>query len=114
MRIAYWIPIAVLAVVLAGIGFRYGIMRQGITESDVITLYAQQYLADHTASGGAGIARISDCAARPAEGIWAWLVITCRPEGSASDAGFRYTVNWLGGLIDLVAPGQTPPATPQA
>ncbi|MFY1711683.1 hypothetical protein [Tritonibacter mobilis] len=115
MRIAYWIPIAVLALVLAGIGFRYGIIRQGITESDVITHYAQKYLADHAVAGAAGRAKLSDCVARPAKdaGFWTWLVVTCRPDGTAQDVGFRYQVNWLGGLIDVTRLGKTPPTTPQ-
>ena len=62
MRLTYWIPVTLLALMQAGGGFRYGLLRQGITEGDVILLYAQKYLADHAASGQAGTAGLSDCA----------------------------------------------------
>ncbi|WP_416368099.1 hypothetical protein [Tritonibacter mobilis] len=115
MRIAYWIPIAMLALVLAVVGFRYGLIRQGITETDVITLYAQKYLGDHADSGALGSAQISDCAARPAERghLWTWLVVTCRPEGHTDAGSFRYRINWLGGLIEYIAPGEGAPRAPQ-
>lgn len=113
MRIAYWIPVALLALMLAGIGFRYGLIRQGISETDVITLYAQKYLADHAASGVAGIAQTSDCAARPGSGIWTWLVVTCRPANTVGGGGYSYRINWLGGLVDANTPRQAAPQPPE-
>jgi len=118
MRIAHWIPVALLALVLAGIGFRYGLIRQGITETDVITLYAQKYLADHAAAGQAGRAltsraKASDCAARPGAGLWTWLVVICHPAGAEVGQGFRYEINWLGGLIRASRPGHHRPSEPE-
>ena len=117
MRVLRWVPIGILALLLAVIGFRYGVIRQGMSESDVITLYAQIYLADHAGSSAAGRASSSDCSARPAPAVWTWLVVRCQPQDTGGDATFTYRVNWLGGLIDASGPGrgrqETGPAEPQ-
>jgi hypothetical protein len=114
MRIAYWIPVALLTLLLAVIGLRYGILRQGITETDVITLYAQRYLADHAGSGRPGEPQVTDCSARPGEGGWSWLIVTCRPPGSGAAALYRYEVNVLGGLIRFSGPGGAGLPQPEA
>lgn len=114
MRIAYWIPVILLTLLLAVIGLRYGILRQGIPETDVITLYAQRYLADHAGSGRPGTAQVTDCSARPGQGVWSWLVVTCRPKGGAEGAIYRYEVNALGGLIRFSGPGGSGLPQPEA
>jgi hypothetical protein len=113
MRVIYWGPFVLLTLILAGIGFRYGVMRQGITETDVITLYAQRYLADHAASGLEGVPRTTDCSARPGNGPWTWLVVTCGVADEHDAALFRYEVNWLGGLIRHSGPAPRLPGAPK-
>lgn len=111
MRLLWWVPISLLALMLAGIGFRYGIIRQGMSEGDVIAAYATRYLADHAAAGFAGQAQTSDCAARPGESLWVWMVVRCRARGAGVE--FVYEVNWLGGLHRHSGPQPLSPARPE-
>ncbi|MEL0436002.1 hypothetical protein [Phycobacter sp. K97] len=114
MRIAYWIPVILLTLLLAVIGLRYGIQRQGLTETDVITLYAQRYLADHAGSGRPAAAQVTDCFAHPGSGAWSWLVVTCRPKGGGAGEIYRYEVNVLGGLIGFSGPDTAGLPQPEA
>lgn len=112
MRLLWWLPISVLAFVLAGIGFRYGILRQGMSEGAVIAAYADRYLADHAGAGLSGTARASDCAARPGNTLWIWMVVRCT--ASEAEVEFLYEVNWLGGLHRHSGPQPQRPAQPEA
>ncbi|WP_420005832.1 hypothetical protein [Arenibacterium sp. LLYu02] len=112
MRLLWWLPISVLALGLAGIGFRYGILRQGMSEGAVIAAYAERYLADHRAAELPGQARLSDCSARPSDGLWVWVVVRCQAPGAGVE--FVYEVNWLGGLNRHSGPQPLAPARPKA
>ena len=92
MRLLWWAPLGLAAVAAALVGLRYGWIATQITETDVITHYAQKYLSDHGAS-----ARLEDCVARPgqsARGVW--IVVSCQPEGV--QGRYEYHVNRFGAL----------------
>lgn len=73
------------------VGLRYGWIADTITETDVITHYAQRYLQEH----GDGAA-LSDCVAVPGGEIpGIWVVVRCHPQGVAQR--YEYYVNRLGG-----------------
>ena len=112
MRLLWWLPISVLALVLAGVGFRYGILRQGMSEGDVIAAYATRYLDDHQAAALVGQPDLSDCAARPGNSLWVWMVVRCVAPNAKVE--FLYEVNWLGGLNRHSGPQPMQPARPEA
>ncbi|WP_299736207.1 hypothetical protein [uncultured Roseobacter sp.] len=102
-RWMWFLPLAVLATALAGWGFRWGWIAATITETDVITTYAQRYL-DETGRN----ARLTDCAGVPGGQSGVWIVVRCIRDGARYD----YPVDRFGRLLDV--PGNAErPAEPQ-
>ena len=92
LRWLWWAPLGALLLGSALIGLRAGWLAETITETDVITHYAQRYLQEHGAN-----AALSDCAAVPGEGLpGIWIVITCQPNNS--ERRYAYYVNRWGGF----------------
>lgn len=77
-------------------GLRYGWIASRVTETDVITHYAQKYLKDH----GTGAA-MTDCTAQPGRGL-AWIVVRCQPRDVTGH--YEYRVNRIGKLIGATGP----------
>lgn len=104
-RWLWWAPFALLTLAGAIYVFRLGLIAATITETDVISRYAQDYVAE----AGAGAA-LTDCHARPGnEEPGIWIVVICAgPDGVRS-----YHVNRFGGLEyrDRLAPRQAVPQT---
>ncbi|WP_293573195.1 hypothetical protein [Phaeobacter sp.] len=109
----FWAPFVLLTVLLAVLGYRYGGLRQGLTETDAINFYAQRYLQQHAEAQMPGTAAPTDCFATPGRGVWVWLVLTCQPTASTPDRLFRYEINWLGGLVCESGPDTATPLAPQ-
>lgn len=101
MRALWWLPVCALALALTAVGLRYGWIATQVTETDVITHYAQKYVSDH----GLG-ARPIDCVARPGNGF-TWIELTCSPR--EVQGAYVYHVNRLGRLIHATRP--MPPAS---
>jgi hypothetical protein len=98
---ALWLPVAAMCAVAGALGAAQGLQAAGRGETPVIEAMAARYLA----AAGPG-AQASDCAARPAQGLLAWLVVTCG-QGARLHA---YHVNRLGWLTreTLTAPVPAP------
>ncbi|MEM6939844.1 MAG: hypothetical protein AAF943_15010 [Pseudomonadota bacterium] len=91
----WWAPLALLTLGIALLGLRWGWVAATITETDVITRYAQRYVNTH---GGA--AKPTDCFAMPAdhyEGVW--LVVRCVPLDPQQGPTYDYYVNRMGGYL---------------
>jgi hypothetical protein len=90
-RWLWWTPLSLLLVGCALVGLRYGWIAATITETDVITHYAQRYLQEH----GEGAA-LSDCMAVPGDNLpGIWIVVRCHPQDLSEK--YEYYVNRLGG-----------------
>lgn len=85
-----------LVMMAAAGGLYLGRQQAALSETEVINAIADHYVAE---TGGAH----SDCVARPAEDVGAWLVISC---GTASSIS-QYWVDRTGRLV-------TPTAGPDA
>lgn len=98
-RWIWWTPLGLAVVACAGFGLRIGWVAATITETDVITHFADQYV--QTAGQGA---RPTDCVARPAPDLARiWIVVSCT---APQDGGtFEYYVNRLGGFEYGAHPG---------
>lgn len=121
-RWLWWLPLGVLTLVAALLVFRQGWIIARLSETDVISHYAQRHIARH---GG----RPEACSARPAgqaapegpdldlpglrdwlTGAAPWLLITCA--GADRPGGRHYLVDRRGRLIrggvDLTPPADAP------
>lgn len=106
-RWLWWAPLGLLLLGVALVGLRAGWRAATITETDVITHYAQQYLKE---AGSAAV--LSDCVATPGKGLpGIWIVVRCRPKGIAQK--YEYYVNRLGGLEHRSDPRQPSRESPQ-
>lgn len=91
---------AVLVLSFALIGLRWGWMVARITETDVISTYAQRYVQ----IAGPG-AELTDCVGVPGDGDpGIWIVVRCAPP---QGAGYDFYVNRWGGLEDGAIPLQS-------
>jgi hypothetical protein len=98
-RWLWWAPFAFLLVGCGLISLRIGWIVATLTETDVITQYAQRYVK---AQGNS--ATFGDCAAMPANvGPKLWIVVRYITEGA--QIGQRYLVNRFGGLVNDVSVG---------
>ncbi|CUH80248.1 hypothetical protein [Tropicibacter naphthalenivorans] len=98
-RWVWFLPLGLLLLATAGLGFRYGWALMTLTETDVITAYAQRYLADRPGGG----ARLTDCVAYPGEAPGIWLRVVCAPPGDPAQS-YEYQVNRLGHLVRALSP----------
>ncbi|WP_299962780.1 hypothetical protein [uncultured Roseobacter sp.] len=94
-RWLWFAPLAVVVLGGAGWAFRWGWILATITETDVITTYAQRYLTE----GGAG-ARLTDCVAVPGQGEGVWIVVRCARSG----VRFDYPADRFGRLLIIPQP----------
>jgi hypothetical protein len=86
MRMPRWIwflPIGIVALIVAANGIRLGAQRAALDESTVIDFYAAQYMADHARLEGDGTAALTDCAAVPGSDPGIWVVVRCVPSGGS-------------------------------
>ena len=74
LRWAHILPLSLLVLALAGLGFLLGKRFVTTTETEVIERIAVDYV-DKMGGG----AKRTDCAARPAQSEGLWLVISCQP-----------------------------------
>ena len=95
-RWLWFTPFAFLTVALGLWGFRLGWIAATITETDVITTYAEQYVVART-NEGTEAAR-SDCVAYPGEENGIWIVIVCTPVANGTPTRYEFHVNRFGGL----------------
>jgi hypothetical protein len=106
-RWLWWMPLGVLLLCCAMVGLRYGWIAATITETDVITHYAQRYVNE-----ARGNAALTDCAATGGDGLAGiWIVVRCRPQGIAQI--YEYYVNGLGGLEYQADPREFVPSGPR-
>ncbi|MCV3272493.1 hypothetical protein [Roseobacter sinensis] len=101
-RWMWFAPLALLILAGAVWAFRWGWIAATITETDVITSYAQRYLKEAGAD-----AQLTDCAARPGRQAGVWLVVRCLGPGGRYD----YPVDRFGRL--LAVPETSPPGVPE-
>jgi hypothetical protein len=102
-RWLWWTPVGLLVLGAAVLGYRQGWLVANMTETDAIQRMAALYVQEAGAE-----ARVSDCWAQPAEGVW--LVVRCARDG----ARWEYHVNRLGGLERRFGPGEAGPLTSKA
>ncbi|MHA7849860.1 hypothetical protein [Roseovarius sp.] len=91
-RWLFFVPLAALVAVAAGIGLLLGGRAVLTTETDVIEAVADRYLAE----AGAGAER-TDCQARIAQSDGLWLVVICE---DAQGAGYEYFIDRFGRVAD--------------
>ena len=96
----WWIfaPLFVFFGLIGVIALLYGKDIAGLSETEVITHYAERYVVE----SGNPSAHINDCYAVPGDGR-VWLVVRC--------AGHEYAVNRFGGLITYTSLTTLPPST---
>lgn len=94
-RWVWWLPVGVLLIVAALLGYRQGWLAANMTETAAIELYAARYMEETGAPA-------ADCVAVP--GAEVWLIVRCGEDGAA----YEYHVNRFGGLIQAYGPGATP------
>lgn len=102
-RWLWFTPLALLLVAVAIWAFRLGWIAVTISETDVITTYAQRYLEEVGAT-----ARLIDCTGLPGTGQGVWIIVRCVRAGQR----FDYPVDRLGRLLDM-PDGTLPPSVPQ-
>lgn len=95
-RWVWWVPLALATTVGALLAFRYGWIAATITETDVITSFAQRYV---TQDGGHD-ASVSDCVGLAGQVDGAWITVRC--------ADMLYHVNRFGHLISTSATSGRP------
>ncbi|WP_298912884.1 hypothetical protein [uncultured Roseobacter sp.] len=101
-RWLWWTPLALLVICLGVWGFRWGWIAATITETDVISTYAAQYVAQ-----AGGNARLTDCTARPGERAGVWIVVRCVQQPALR---YDYAVDRFGRLLDISADPDRPGA----
>lgn len=95
-------PVGVLVLCTALLGYRQGWLAANMTETAAIELMVGRYIDEAGAE-----ARPSDCWAQP--GAQSWLVVRCERDGLRWD----YHVNRFGGLERRFGPGEGGPLTRQ-
>ena len=98
-RWIWWVPLAVFALWWGWLGFRWGWIATTTTQTDVIEVYAQRYLADRTRDGTGEGARLTDCVAYPGPDAGVWLHVVCKPMPPDPAPSYEYEVNRLGQLV---------------
>ena len=88
-RWMWFLPLAALVLGTGLLGLRYGLHAVRLTETDVITAYAERHVARF---GGA----LSDCYAENGADHGVWIVVRCAAGPAAR--GQSYFVNRLGWL----------------
>jgi len=106
-RWLWFLPVGLLTLVVAYTGVKLGIERAHVTESDVITYYADQYLADHAQVIGAG-ATLTDCVGLPGTVGQVWVEVRCTPPGG--EAAFLYGAARSGALLYAARENKEPEA----
>ncbi|MGJ8603903.1 MAG: hypothetical protein ACSHXH_07210 [Marivita sp.] len=86
-RWVWFAPLGLATLVGALLAFRYGWIAATITETDVITAFAQRYVTQD----GSADARIVDCVGLAGQMDGAWITVRC--------ADILYHVNRFGALI---------------
>jgi hypothetical protein len=109
-RWLWFMPLAVITVIAALWGFRLGWVAATLTETEVITRYAQRYLEDRARDDAAGSASIADCVAYPGKTPGIWLVVSCTPR-PAGAVRYEYAVNRFGGLEQARGPDSGDPTS---
>ena len=94
-RWLWWAPLILLTAVAGLLVFRMGYVTAHLTETDIITHFAERYVAE-----GPEGAKMTDCVARPGTSEKVWLVVHCG--GPAH--GVQYRVDRFGRLLRDVAP----------
>ena len=97
-RWLWWMPLVGIVTLMALHFFRLGWIAANLTETEVIEVYAQRYLADRARDGTGDGARISDCFAYPGGAPGIWLHIVCGPHGDPSRR-YEYEVDRLGQFV---------------
>ncbi len=103
-RVMWLLPVALLVVLAFYLGWQQGYARATLTETDVITAYAEQYLEDRTAAGTGADASLAECRAVPGREPGVWLVVVCGPEPHDPARHYTYYVTRSGGLARKVGP----------
>jgi hypothetical protein len=93
---------ALLVVLAALFGWRHGWVAANVTETEVITAYAQRYLEDRARDGTGETAVATECRARPSERVW--IVVICGPEPHDPMRHYTYYVGRDGRLVQVVGP----------
>jgi hypothetical protein len=99
-RWLWWMPVGMLVLCAALLGYRQGWLAANMTETAAIEMMAGRYIAEAGAE-----ARPFDCWAQPGEGVW--LVVRCERDG----ARWEYHVNRFGGLERWFGPQKGKPLT---
>lgn len=94
-----WLPVGALCALAAALGLAQGLQAAARGETPVIEAMAARYLA----SAGPG-ARPTDCAARPGDGLFGWLVVTCGQGARRHE----FHVNRLGWITRETVPPALP------
>lgn len=95
-RWIWFLPLGIVALIVAANGVRLGMQRAAVDEGSVIAFYADQYLRDHARMEGAGQAERTDCAGVPGRDPGIWLVVRCRPRDG--DESWDYYIRRDGAL----------------
>ena len=93
LRWAHILPLSLIVVALAGLGFLLGKRTVSTTETEVIERIADEYVDK---MGGA--AKRTDCAARLAQSDGLWLVVSCK---SSQGVGIDYFVDRYGRVAHM-------------
>lgn len=104
---AVLVVIAVLTVLAGTLGYVAGLRQAGLSETDVITAYAQRYVDEK----GLAPEAIRRCHAVPGRDDRIWLVVVCAKD---SDAERAYFVAPGGGLLHVGRAGDSPFSGPMA
>lgn len=100
-----WAPLGGLVLVAAVFGYRAGYRVATLTETDVITTYAAQYMQDRIADGTGDGAAVTDCHAVPATASrTAWLVVRCGPSPFDATRAYSYVISRSGRLLERQGP----------
>ena len=102
-----WIVFSVFICLLCLVAVRLGLRTASMTETDIISHYSAQYLAQEQAEGRA--ARPIDCYAIAGGEIWVRMEVVCEPDEAGS---YRYVVGFWGQLLTATK-GPAPQSVPQ-
>ncbi|SPF80565.1 hypothetical protein [Pseudoprimorskyibacter insulae] len=103
-----WIPLAVLTLWVSLHFLRLGWIAANLSETDVIDIYANQYLEDRRRDGTGEGAQKSDCLAYPGEIRGIWFVVACGPKPFDAARHYEYHVNRFGALQFSGGPNLAP------
>lgn len=104
-RWLWFLPAGLLVALAALFGWRHGWVVANVTETQVISAYAERYLEDRRRDGTGDSALATECRARPSER--AWLVVVCGPEPHDAARHYTYYVGRDGRLLQRVGPGES-------